>query len=434
MPEDISFTGIAIVAAAAFVSPFVLGLFPKLRLPSVVLEIVLGIVIGPSLLGWVQLDVTVEVLAVVGLGFLLFVSGLEVELDRLRGRALRLPLGGYVIGLGIALAVGFGLSGAGLVESPLLIAIALTATSLGLIVPVLKDSGNADTEFGQFVIVGGTIADFSTVILLTLFFSGESSGAGGTLLLLGLFVGLVIVVGLTLGGVGRLPRVMGELMRLQDTTAQIRIRGAIVLLMVFLVLATRFGLEAILGAFLAGAMLGRLDRDATMGHPHFRMKLEGIAYGFVVPIFFVTSGVRFDLPALFADAGSLVLVPVFLAALLLARGLPAILYRPSVGTRRSVAAGLMQATALPLVVTTAMIGLSLGLLDAATASALIAAGLLSVLLFPVLALTILQRAALVESSMVEVGEPEVPTASSAVDPVELTSSTVGEGDGRNSRT
>jgi Kef-type K+ transport system membrane component KefB len=348
-------------------------------------------VIGPSVLGWVEVDPVIEVLALIGLGFLLFVSGLEVELDRLSGRALRLPLASYVIGLAVAFVIGLGLAGADLVESPALIAIALTATSLGLIVPVLKDSGQAEGDFGQLVIVGGTIADFSTVILLTLFFSGESSDAGTTLLLLGLFVALVAVVGLTLGGIGRLPRVMGELMRLQDTTAQIRIRGAVALLMVSLALASRFGLEAILGAFLAGAMLGRLDRDVTMGHPGFRTKLEGIAYGFVVPVFFVTSGIMFDLQALFADAGTLVLVPIFLAALLLARGVPALLYRAAVGGRRTLAAGLLQATALPLVVTTAMIGLSLGLLDEATASALIAAGLLSVLLFPLLALTILQR-------------------------------------------
>jgi Kef-type K+ transport system membrane component KefB len=391
MSEELSFAGIAIVAAVAFLSPFVLGLFPRLRLPSVVVEIVLGIVIGPSVLGWVEVDPVIEVLAIIGLGFLLFVSGLEVELDRLKGQILRLPLIAYVIGVGIAFGIGLGLNGADLVDSPLLVAIALTATSLGLIVPVLKDAGHAETNFGQLVIVGGTIADFSTVILLTLFFSGESSGAGSTLLLLGLFIALVVLVGFTLGGAGRLPRVMSDLMRLQDTTAQIRVRGAIVLLMVFLFLASRFGLEAILGAFLAGAMLGRLDRDVMMGHPHFRMKLEGIAYGFLVPVFFVTSGVRFDLAALFADARSLALVPIFLAALAIARGVPALLYRRLVGTRRSVAAGLLQSTALPLVVTTAMIGLDLGLLDEATAAALIAAGLLSVLLFPVIALTVLQR-------------------------------------------
>ena len=391
MPEELSFAGIAIVAAVAFLSPFVLGLFPRVRLPSVVVEIVLGIVIGPSILGWVEVDPVIEVLALIGLGFLLFVSGLEVELDRLKGQALRLPLLAYAIGVGAAFGIGLGLDRAGLVGSPLLVAIALTATSLGLIVPVLKDAGHAETSFGQLVIVGGTIADFSTVILLTLFFSGESSGAGSTLLLLGLFIALVVVVGLTLGGAGRSARVMGDLMRLQDTTAQIRVRGAIVLLMVFLFLASRFGLEAILGAFLAGAMLGRLDRDMTMGHPHFRMKLEGIAYGFLVPVFFVTSGVRFDLPALFADAGSLALVPIFLAALVIARGLPALLYQRLVGRREVAAAGLLQSTALPLVVTTAMIGLDLGLLDEATAAALIAAGLLSVLLFPVIALSFLQR-------------------------------------------
>jgi Kef-type K+ transport system membrane component KefB len=182
-------------------------------------------------------------------------------------------------------------------------------------------------------------------------------------------------------------------MRLEDTTAQIRIRGAVLLLAGFLFLASRFGLEAILGAFLAGAVLGRLDRRATMEHPQFRHKLEGIAYGFVVPVFFVSSGIQFDLQALFAETSTLLLVPVFLVALLIVRGVPALLYRGVVGNPKTAAAALLQATSLPLIVTTAMIGRSLGIIDDATSAALIAAGLFSVLMFPILAITVLQRAA-----------------------------------------
>lgn len=393
MREEVSFSGLVIVMAVAFLAPFVLGLFPKVALPAVVLEIVLGIVIGPSVLGWVEDDLLIQILSVMGLGFLLFVSGLEVELDRLRGRVLRLPAIGFVVSLGLSVLIGLILRGTGQVDSPLLIAIALISTSLGLVVPVLKDAGQAETDFGQLVIAGATLADFGAVILLTLFFSEESSGIGSTLLLLGIFFALVVVVGFSVAEVGRLPRIAGELMRLADTTAQIRIRGSVLLLVGFLFLASRFGLEVILGAFLAGVILGRVDRRATMDHPQFRHKLEGIAYGFVVPVFFVSSGIEFDLRSLFADAGTLLLVPMFLVGLLIVRGTPALLYRPVVGNRMTAAAGLLQATSLPLIVTTAMIGRSLGVIDEATSAALIAAGLLSVLIFPILAITALQKEA-----------------------------------------
>jgi len=406
---DVSFSGIVIVSAVAFAAPFVLGLFPRLRFPAVVVEIVLGILLGPSVLGWVHADLVIRVLAVVGLGFLLFVSGLEVELGHLRGPRLRLPAIGLAISLALGLAIGLLLRAGGLIQSPLLIAITLSATSLGLVVPVLKDSGNAGSDFGQLVIAGSTVADFGAVILLTLFFSGESSGLATKLLLLGTFFLLVLVAGASLAGAGRSMRVSSELIRLQDTTAQIRVRGAVLVLMAFLALAARFGLETILGAFLAGVMLGAVDRDATMNHPHFRLKLEGIAFGFVVPIFFVASGIEFDAKAVFGRPSTLVLVPIFLAALLIVRGVPALLYRPLVGDRKTAAAALLQGTSLPFIVATTIIGRSLGLISPATSGALIAAGLLSVLIFPLAALTILRRPEVDAPPLVKTG-PEVDPA------------------------
>jgi len=359
----------------------------------VILEIVAGIASGPSGLDWVKVDLPIQVLSVIGLAFLLLLAGLEVELDRLRGRLLRLPLIGFVATLALGAAVGFTLHAAGQVKSPLLIAIALSATSLGLVVPVLKDAGEAATDFGQLVIAGGTVADFGAVILLTLFFSGEASGVGAKLLLLAIFVMLIAAVGLSVARAGRSMRLSAVLLRLQDTTAQIRVRGAVLMLLAFVALAGRFGLETILGAFLAGVVLGMVDRDAMMTHPHFRTKLEGIGYGFLVPVFFVTSGLRFDLDALFSGASTLLLVPVFLLALLVTRGLPALLYRPVVGGRRTAAAALLQATSLPFIVASVAIGTDLGLVRASTGAALIAAGLLSVLVFPVAALTLLRGSA-----------------------------------------
>ncbi len=389
---DVSFFGLTVVAAVAFGAPLLLGLFPKIRIPAVVLEILLGIATGPSGLGWVRFDLPIQILSVVGLAFLLFLAGLEVEVDRLRGRLLRLPGMGFVLSLALGLGVGLAMKAAGQVRSPLLMGITLVATSLGLVVPVLKDAGEASTDFGQLVIAGGTVADFGAVILLTLFFSGQASGVGAKLLLLGIFVLTVAAVGASVARAGRSMRISAVVLRLQDTTAQIRVRGAVLLLIAFVALAGRFGLETILGAFLAGVVLGMVDRDPMMTHPHFRTKLEGIGYGFLIPVFFVSSGLTFDLHALFSSPSTIVRTPLFLVVLLAVRGIPALLYRPLVGDRHTVAAALLQATSLPFIVVATRLGVSLGLISAANAAALVAAGLLSVVIFPLAALGLLTRA------------------------------------------
>ena len=383
-----SFDGLLVVCAVAFAAPFALGLVPRLRLPSIVLEIVLGIVIGPSVLGLVEIDATIEVLALIGLAFILFLSGLEIEFDQLRGRPLRLAGAGWALSFAIAVAVGFALELGGFVDAPLLVAIILCATSLGVVVAVLKDAGEVTSSFGQLVIAAGSIADFGAIILLSLLFSGEG-GLGATLLLLGGLVAIGAAVLVAVRGAGRSGAVMRDLARLQDTTAQIRVRGAVLLMVGFVALAEAFGLEAILGAFAAGAILSLLDRDKAMTHPGFRRKLDAVGFGFLIPVFFVASGVRFDLDALLGEPSNLAMVPVFLAALVVVRALPALLYRGLLGGRRSAVAGLLQATSLPFIVAATAIGQELALLDGAQAAGLVAAGLLSVLLFPAAGLALL---------------------------------------------
>jgi Kef-type K+ transport system membrane component KefB len=391
MPE-LSLAGVVVVAAVAFAVPLLLGLFPRLRLPSVVLEIVVGIVLGPSVLNWVQPDLPLQVLSLLGLAFLLFLAGLEIDVHQLRGRLLGLVTVGFVASFAIGLAISGGLAAVGLVDTPLLVAIILTATSLGVVIPVLKDAGQVETQFGQLVIAAASVADFGAVILLSLFFSREASGPGAQLLLIGGLVLLAVLVGMGLARAGRWMRLSADLGRLQDSSAQIRVRGAVLLLALLVWVAQRLGLEVILGAFLAGALLRVVDRDEMMTHPKFRVKLEALGYGFLVPVFFVVSGVRFNLQALTANPGNLRLVPLFLAVLLVVRGLPAWLYRSRVGTNHSVVAGLLQATSLPFIVAATQIGMELGKLDQATGAALVAAGLLSVLLFPLAALTTLRGA------------------------------------------
>jgi Kef-type K+ transport system membrane component KefB len=388
---DLAFTNLLIIVAAGFAAPLALGFFPSVRLPSVVLEIVIGILVGPAVLGWVHVDDPVQVFSTVGLAYLLFLAGLEVDFDRLRGRVLRLTLVGFAVSLGIAIVVGFLLKAGGLVAQPLFVAIVLSATSLGVLVPVLKDAGESDSTFGQLIIASATIADFATVILLSLFFSREAgSTTSKVILLAGLFV-VAVLLTLAIVGVERSRR-LGEVLRhLQDTTAQIRIRGAFVLLVGLVALATKLGLEVILGAFIAGTIISLIDRDRAMTHPDFRLKLEAAGFGIFIPVFFVTTGVKYDLGALTAHASTLLHVPIFLAALVVVRGLPALLYSPVLPRDRLPVAVLMQATSLPFIVASTAVGLALHVVTPANAAALIAAGLLSVVIFPAVSLVLLRR-------------------------------------------
>jgi len=200
-----------------------------------------------------------------------------------------------------------------------------------------------------------------------------------------------VLIGLAIAGVERAGGLSRVLLRLQDTTAQIRVRGAFVLLIGFVALAQNVGLETILGAFAAGALLSLIDRDQTMTHPEFRLKLEAAGFGIFIPVFFVSTGLHFDINALFSSVSTVVRIPLFLLALLFVRGLPAVLYVGLIGRSKAVIAGILQATSLPFIVAATQIGVQIGVVTAASAAALIAAGLLSVIIFPALGLSLLRR-------------------------------------------
>ena len=389
--QNLEFSGLLAVAAVAFLIPFMLGLVPRLRLPASVLEVVAGILLDPAGFGWVKPDVPVQVFSLLGLAFLLFFAGLEIDFEHLRGRPLQLTLLGFVVSLGLALLVASGLGALGWTSSPLLVAIILAATGLGVIVPVLKDAGRISSLFGQTVIAGATIADLGTVVLLSLFFSRESKSIGAQVLLVGLLLLLAVIALAFIIRAARVGRVERILAFSEDTTDQLRVRGAFLLLIAFVAVSERLGLEVILGAFVGWVVFAAADRGRAVNHPNLQKKLEAVGYGVFVPAFFVTSGLRFDLQALLASPGALVQIPVFLIALLIVRGLPALLYRPLLNTREIIAAGFLQATSLGFVVIGAQLGIELKLLEPATGAALVAAGMGSLLLFPLLALLVLGR-------------------------------------------
>jgi Kef-type K+ transport system membrane component KefB len=404
---ELHFTNLLIVVAAGFAAPFALGFFPKVRLPAIVFELILGIILGPAVLGWVHVDQPVSVMSLIGLAVLLFLAGIEIEFDMLRGKVLKATLVGFVLSFGIAIVLGLILKQAGLVKQPIFLAVLLCATSLGVLVPVLKDAGQINSTFGQLVIAAGSIADFGAVILLSLLFSRESgSTTTKVILLVGLFV-IAVLIGLAVAGVEHSARVRMVLARLQDTTAQIRVRAAFLILIGFVALAGKLGLEVILGAFIAGAVVSLIDRDREMTHPLFRRKLEAIGFGVFIPVFFVTSGVKYDLNALTSSGSTIARVPIFLAALLIARGVPALLYARLIPRRQVLIAGLMQGTSLPFIVAGTAIGQDLGLISAGSSAALVAAGLLSVLILPALSLALLRGASMVRPTQ-DAAETVVP--------------------------
>ena len=384
---------VAVLAVAAAV-PLILTAVPRVRVPGPVLEIVAGIVLGPAVLDLVQPDQAVRLVSTIGLAFLLFLAGLEIDVRHFRGPRARLA--GLALGLSalLALIIGSALYAAGVVESPLLVAIILMATSLGLIIPILEDAGVADRPVGQFAIAGASLGELTPVVLLSLFFSGRTTAITSKLLLLTLLGVLVVLVVIGTLRIERSMWITRMIDKLADTSAQIRIRLSMLLVVGLGALATHLGFEAILGAFIAGAILGLVDPDAERKHPLFHPKLDAIGYGFLVPVFFVTSGLTFNLSVLFSSASTVLRVPLFLLALLVVRGLPAVLYRSALASIRDVAAaGLLQATSLPFIVAATTIGLQVHAIRPANAAALVAAGLFSVILFPVISLQLLRSSA-----------------------------------------
>ncbi len=385
----ISFSGVLIIALVAVAVPVALALVPRLPVPGAVLEVVAGILVGPSVLGWIHVDASIQVLSDLGLGMLLFLAGLEIDVAGLRGPLGRLAgwaFGGSVL---LALACGYVLSLAGVGGTPVFLAVVLTSTSAGLLLPLLKDAGLHHAPFGQLVMTAAALAEVIPVMMLSLLFSATSRTPAARLSSLVMFLALLAVIGLALGRVRNLAALDRLLDRLEDRSAQLRVRAALTLTLAFAVLADRFGFASILGAFAAGLLVRTIDLTGRAPHPQFQVKLEGIGFGFLIPVFFITTGVQFDARALVSNPSALAEVPLFLAALLVVRAVPALAYARLIGKRRAGVAGLMQATTLTFVIVATQIGTASGQVSRATGAALLAAGLLSAAIFPAVAVKLL---------------------------------------------
>ncbi|MDX6554756.1 MAG: hypothetical protein QOD86_951 [Miltoncostaeaceae bacterium] len=387
-----SFTGVVIVAAVAFAVPLLLALVPRVHVPAGALELAAGIAIGPSALGWVEPDAAIAVLAALGLAFLLFLAGLDVAALVSPGdRALRSAGVAFLASAALAAVAGLALQGAGLVGSWAFAAIVLSGTHLAAVATLAHDAGIAGSEVGRLTLAGGAVANVAAVALLSLHSADHAGEAGARLLLIGALGAAAVAAVLAARGLARWRRLTAAVMAQGDTSAQLRVRGAFVLLAGFVALGEALGVEAVLAAFAAGLVLGLIDRDAVRSHPQLRVKLDGAGHGFFIPVFLVAAGLSFDLDGLLESPRHLALAPVFLACLLLVRGLPALLHRPRVGARGALAVGLMQSISLPLIVVAARVGEEMGTLDPRAGAAMIVAGLASYVVLPEAAKAVLRR-------------------------------------------
>jgi Kef-type K+ transport system membrane component KefB len=391
--QGLAFDDVLIVMVVAVAVPLVLGMFPSLPIPSSVVEIAAGIVIGPALLNWVTDDQVLSIFSQLGVALLLFLAGLELDFAKLRGRPLQLGLVGFVASLVIGLALALPLGGTDVIIDPLLLAVILSATSLGIVCPVLKDAGILDSHAGTFVVAACSVAEFGSIVALSMFFS--PSGSTGVETVLNLVVLVLVVALIAYLGSRRGPwraRVDTVIFRLQDSSAQLRVRVAMLLMIALLVVSEGLGFDAILGSFLAGALLSAVTdpaREDEFGQ--VRHKLEGIGFGFFVPIFFVATGLSFPVDQLFSDWSTALRVPLFFAMLTIARGVPVLFLRRDLSRAELLPSAFLQATSLSFIVVATQIGVELGELRPINAASLVAAGMLSVLLFPALALRLLDR-------------------------------------------
>ena len=377
------------ITVAAAIAPLIAGSLRRKLIPEVVLLLVAGIVIGPYALDLANVDSEIELLRELGLGMLFLLAGYEIDRDELTGRGGRRALITWLICLALAFAVVGGLAAAGLVHSEIAVAIALTSTALGTLLPILKDRGLVETPVGRAVLNHGAIGEIGPVIAMAVLLGAR--GAVLSLVVLAAFAAVAVVVALLPARILREGTdLLAVVRRGSDTTAQTTVRLVMLLLVALIAVAAVFDLDIILGAFAAGFILRRTVPD---GNEQLEHKLEGLAFGLLIPIFFVTSGMAIDVSAVADEPGVLA---AFLALLVVVRGLPVFVASrydriASFDTRESLQVALYSTTGLPLIVAVTGVAVSAGQMSNATASILVAAGAISVLILPMLAGFLVRR-------------------------------------------
>lgn len=375
------------VATIAFFVPFVLGFFPRARVPAAALELVAGIIVGPAVLDWIEPGPVVSVMASIGVAFLLFLAGLELDPGVLKGPTLVRGSLSFLLSFALAFALMMPLGAKGIILSPLLVTIALSATSIGILVPILRDAGHLHTPVGRFTMSGASAAEIGTIALLGVFFAGHNSSAAVSALLLAAVAILAVLLLAVLRYTVHWAPGRRILDRLDETSAQARVRFSVMIFLAAAAVAMQFGFEGILGSFVAGIIVGIVVRRDRFERA-LRHKLEAIGFGLFVPVFFVTTGLRFGLDDI-KGVPEIERAALFFVALVAVRTVPAVLYRPFLTWRECLASGLLQSTNLSFIVVTVAVGEGLGRIREINATALILAGLVSALVLPTVAVALL---------------------------------------------
>ena len=396
MHEEISFVPLLVVIGLAFLVPLLLSRIKAIAVPVVVGEIIAGIIVGKSGLHLVEENFVLEVLSILGFAYLMFLSGLEIDFSDVfsgegtagASRLRRWSSNPMVIGATLftltltgSAAAAFFLQNRGLINDPWIMALILSTTSLGVVVPVLKERGLTGYHFGQAILVSSLVADFASILLISVYVLFRSQGATlDVLLVLVLFVAFVVVYRLA----ARLQRHVPAqhiFEELSSATSQIKLRGSFALALVFIALAESLGIENILGAFLAGVIVSLLSEGEGSV---LREKLDAVGYGFFIPIFFIMVGVDFDLPALLQSRSALLLVPLLIGIAYVVKLAPALIYRVRYSWRETLAAGTLLSSRLSLIIAAAAIGLQLGAISDAVNSAIILVAIITCTVSPIL--------------------------------------------------
>jgi len=397
---------LVVVALVAALAPIVTALLPGPRVPQVVIFLFGGVLIGPHVLGLAETS-AIQLLSNIGLGFLFLLAGYELDPALLRQRPGKLAVGGWLISAVIAVGVAAGMTAAGYIRDYVPVGLALTTTALGTLLPILRDNDMLGGRFGRDVYAAGAVGELFPILIIAVCLTrrGHIVALASVALVGVLAVALTAVPWLT--GHRAVQRIVQQG---QDETAQITLRGAMVLLFVLLAVASRFGLDVVLGALLAGMVLRGWARRSNMDITSLEHKFDAVGYGLFIPIFFISSGMSLDLKAIARDPLRML---IFLALLLIVRGLPSLLvYRRVLPVRQRVEMTFITATTLPLLIALVDIGQQDGVMLPATAAALVGAGVLSVLVYPLIAVT-LHRSAPLTPPVVGIPTAEPVTGTSA---------------------
>jgi Kef-type K+ transport system membrane component KefB len=371
-----------LITFVAMLAPLLAELPRNFRLPVVVLEVILGILIGPNGLHLANPGGMTGTLGELGLAFLLFMVGLEIDFDKIRGKPLSLALGGWLLSFFVAMICMFFFNVIGLIQAPpLLAAVALSTTALGVLAPILRDRGELDSDFGTYMVAAAVAGEFAPLMIISLLLIPTHDT-----FLHGLFMVTFIIIALAAANVAlnaRPSRLIEIMSRTMQSSGQLPVRICILLQILFVALAAKFGLNIVMGAFAAGMVAG-LAIKGKEGELLLQ-KLDAIGYGFLIPVFFIVAGMKFDVSALWSAPLAPLQMALLLGLLVLIRGVPVFLYKKELTDEEKLPFALYSATGLPLILIISEIGVSSGLMQPDKAAILVGAGMLSVLLFPILA-------------------------------------------------